>query len=208
MSIFKDKTAKRQTTVELPSEVIIGENRNLCHGVYLTIRLLGVNFSDSRCHTFLACLVIACFVSCSAPLSKESYLKKYNTFIVEISEKSKTYDDKEWQIMTEKHEKFSGEWYDKFKDDFTFKEEVAIKAYQAKFYYHRTLNQSTSIIKQLLDSLNIKEMKKQLQYYVDNDMQTDLQKFYNEAKKAGKEAEEAVLEILEELKINIEELKK
>ena len=143
--------------------------------------------------------------SCSTPLSKESYLKKFDDFIAEISENHKTYDENTWQKMTEKYEKFSGEWYDKFKNDFTLKDHIAIKANQAQWYYYSVLNETVSV-KELLEALDVKGIKEQVRYYIDNNMQDDLQKFYDEAKKISKEALEAITEILDELEINIEKL--
>jgi hypothetical protein len=151
--------------------------------------------------------VMLCLAACS-PTSKESYMEKFGAFIAEVSDNYKTYDDKAWEKQTEKYSKFSGEWYDKFKDKFTLKDQIAIKANQAKWYYYRNLKDATSTIRQLLDALDVKGMKKQLQYYIDNNMQSDLQNFYEDAVKAGKDAEEAITEILEELNIKIEDLQK
>jgi hypothetical protein len=148
-----------------------------------------------------------CLAACS-PKSKEAYMDKFDTFVAEVSDNHKTYDDKMWEKQAEKYDKFSGEWYNKYKDEFTMKDLLTIKANQAKWYYYRNLNDVTSTVKQLLDVLDIKEIKKQLQYYIDNNMQSDLQKFYEDAIKAGKDAEEAVTEILEELNIKIEDLQK
>jgi len=152
-------------------------------------------------------LVIVALVAanCSTPMSKESYLKKFDSFISEISENHKTYGENEWQKMTEKYEKFSGEWYDKFKDDFTLKEHITIKANQGKWYYYRFMSETVSV-KELLESLDIKGVREQLQYYIDNNMQDDLQKFYEEAKNIGEGALGTITEILEELEVNIEAL--
>ena len=62
-------------------------------------------------------LIAIIATSCSTPLNKESYLKKFDAFVSEVSENCKTYSDKDWEKKTEKYEKFSGEWYEKFKND-------------------------------------------------------------------------------------------
>ncbi|MDR2129747.1 MAG: hypothetical protein LBP56_01035 [Odoribacteraceae bacterium] len=155
----------------------------------------------------VTCAVIACVVACS-PMSKEAYLEKYNAFISEISEHHESYDDETWEKQSEKYEKFSGEWYDQFKEELTLKDQITVKANQAKWYYYRNLNEATSTIKHLLDALDVKGIKKQIQYYIDNDMQSDLQKFYEDAKKAGKDAVKAVTEILNELNVKMENIEK
>ena len=87
---------------------------------------------------FITSTVIVGLTACS-PMSKESYLKKYDAFISEVSDNYKSYDKKTWAKQTKKYEKFSGEWYNKFKDDFTLKDQISIKANQAKWYYYRNL---------------------------------------------------------------------
>ena len=145
-------------------------------------------------------------VSCSTPASKEKYLKKFDAFVSEVVENHDSYTDEEWEKMTEKYEKFSGEWYDKFKDDFTTKEKISVRAIQAKFNYYLILDQSVSGVKQMFDSFSVKELNEQVQYYINNNMQDDLQKFYKDVQKAGKDTEEVLLEILKELNVNIDDL--
>jgi hypothetical protein len=143
--------------------------------------------------------------ACS-PMSKESYLERFDEFVSEVSNNCKTYDDRAWAKQSKKYEKFSGMWYDRFKDEFTLKDQIRIKANQAKWYYYRNLNETASTIKQLLDAVDIKGMKQKVRYYIDNDMQGDLQKFYNDAQKAGKDAKDALEEILKELNVKMDEL--
>jgi len=153
---------------------------------------------------FIAIMVF----SCSTPLSKESYLKKFEAFTAKVSDKGESYSKKDWIKATERYEKFSGEWYEKFKDDFTWQEKLKITGLKTKFQYYRVLYQSTAAIKDLLNALNIKDIKEKIQYYINHNMENDLSQLYNEAIKAGGAAEKAVMEILKELQVNIEELKK
>lgn len=152
-------------------------------------------------------IVMIVITACS-PMTKESYLERYDEFSREISENYKSYSDEDWQKMSEKYDRFSGEWYNKFKDEFTLKDEIAISAYRVKWHYCRNLNEVTDAVKQLFESLDIKGMKEQAQFYIENNMTDDLQKFYEEATKAGKEAQDAVTEILEELNVQLDELQK
>ena len=138
-----------------------------------------------------------------APMSKEAYLKKYDAFIVEVSENGKSYDAEAWEKAAIQYEKFSGEWYNKFKEEMTLVEKLKVTKNQTQFYYYRNLSQGMSTAKEILKSLNIGEIKQQIRYYIDNNMESDLQKFYNDAVKAGKEAEEVVTKILNELNVKI-----
>ena len=157
--------------------------------------------------TFVACVAMTCMVACS-PMTKESYLKKYDGFITEVSENYKDYDEKAWAKHTEKYEKFSGEWHEKFKDEFTLQEKLKITGLQVKFNYYSTLSQTSSMFKDILDVLNAQEIKKIVQSYKDDGMVAELEQLYREACETGKAAEKAITEILKELQIDIEELQK
>jgi hypothetical protein len=154
---------------------------------------------------FFASATMVVMAAC-APMTKESYLEKYDNFVTEVLENYKSYTDEDWRKMAEKHEQFSGQWYSKFEKELTLKDEIAIKTNQAKWYYYSNLNAATSTAKQLFESLDVKGIKEQVQYYIDNNMQSDLQKLYSDAQKAGKDTQEAVMEILEELNVQIDEL--
>ena len=78
-------------------------------------------------------IIILLVVNCSTPLSKENYLEKFDAFISKVSENYKTYSAKDWEKKTEKFEKFSSEWYEKFKDDFIWQEKVKITINKTKF---------------------------------------------------------------------------
>ena len=151
-------------------------------------------------------LLVVGVTSCSIPLSKESYLEKLDLFVSEVSENYKTYSDKDWEKKTEKFEKFSGEWYEKFKDDFTWKEKIKVAANIAKFSYYKTLSQLSSTAKDLFDTFNVKEAKEKVKNYIQNDMGNGLNHFYEEALKAGSAAGETLTEILEDLQNNLEQL--
>jgi hypothetical protein len=161
----------------------------------------------NRLTSLAICLAMACLVACT-PRVKESYMKEFNSFVAEVSENYKTYDDKTWEKQVKKYEKLSGEWYNKFKEEFTLQDEIAIKANQVKWHYYYNLNAAMSTVKELFESLDVKGMTRQVQHYINNNMQDDLKKFCEEAKKAGKEAEACLAGILEELNVKIDEWQK
>jgi len=157
-------------------------------------------------HLYFSAMIIV-VVGCSAPMSKESYLKKFNAFITEVSENHKTYSEKDWERQTKKYQKFSGEWYEKFKSDFTFREEVVIRGNRTKWQYYLRLNQASAFVRGTIDRLSIREMKDQVEFFINNNMKDDLLKFYEDAQKAGKDAQNAVNDIFKELQINVNELR-
>jgi len=143
---------------------------------------------------------------CSTPFNKETYLKNFETFMSEVSVNYKNYSDKDWEMKNEEFEKFTGIWYEKFEKEFTLRENIKITGYQVKFQYYSALSETSSVFKEILDLFNVKEIKAKVNEYINNDMKTELKHLYEEASKAGKEAEEAINEMLKDLQVTIEEL--
>ena len=156
-----------------------------------------------KLHCISVALLVFVATSCSTPMSKESYLEKFDAFVSEISKDYKTYSDKEWEKKTEEFEKFSGSWYEKFKDDFTLRENLKITAYTAKFQYYKTLSQSSSAFKELLDIFNVNEWKEKAQSCI-NTVEADLNHLSEEIIKAGNAAEETLSEIFKDWQVDIE----
>ncbi|MDR1222569.1 MAG: hypothetical protein LBL07_06780 [Tannerella sp.] len=155
----------------------------------------------------LSFLLILSIAGCSC-YSKERYLKDFEKFITDVSQNHKSYDDKKWEKQTARYEKFTGEYYEKFEDDFTLKEKITVTGYKVKFNYFKKADQASSAIQALFDALKVDDIKKQLEYYIENDMQDEIRQFYDEAKKAGKEVESTVTDLLEDLNVNLNELKR
>ena len=159
-----------------------------------------------KCYVFVLLIVALILGSCGAPDTKKAYLEKFEAFVADVSRSCKTYSEKDWEKAVEKYEKYAGEWYDKFKDDFTIKDKFKITGYHAKFNYCRTLDKAVTDIQQLFESINVKKIKDQIQYYIDNDMDDGLKKLVEEAGKAGSEAKRAVDKVLDELDVDIKKL--
>ena len=151
-------------------------------------------------------MVVTTVVGCSVPLSKESYLKNFDDFVSDVADNHKAYSEKDWQRKSEKFEKFSGVWYEKFLDDFTLQEKLKITTNKAKYHYYSKLAQASSMFNEMFDALNVGEIKSNVQNLINTGMESELKQLYQEAQKAGKAAEEIVKEIFNELKINIDEL--
>ena len=128
--------------------------------------------------------------------------------MTEIAENHKNYSEKDWRKQTQKYEKFSGKWYQKFKDDLTVRDQIAVRAYQAKWHYYRDVLTTASTVQQLLETVDVKAMRERVEYFLENNMLTEIQSLYEEARQAGVDIMEAVAEIFDELQINLEELQK
>ena len=93
---------------------------------------------------FLLVLVF-CLTSC-APMSKEAYLDDFSDFIKEVAENHESYSAKDWRKASEKYEKFTGDWYDKFEEELSFSEKAKVKAFQAKWLYYSEMEDAVETV--------------------------------------------------------------
>ncbi len=146
----------------------------------------------------LRVVALLLFVSCS-PQSKESYLERYKDFIENTGNNSLNYTEKEWQEADEKYQKYTGIWHDKFKEEFTWKEEILLSKYKFQYNFFKAEYHSKDFFNSYIEA-NYESLKKQIKYYYDNEMNDDIEKMLKTAKKAGKESYEIIEGILNDLK--------
>lgn len=132
-------------------------------------------------------------VSC-APLSKDSYMKRFSEFTQEVTRNCKSYDSDDWKRMSRKYDTFSGKWYEKFKEEMSMKEVLLVRSYQARWWYNR----GSSVLNDVV------EVEQLIRFYVENDMQSDLQRICEEAHRIGGETEKTVNEVLKKLNITVD----
>lgn len=153
----------------------------------------------------LYCSAILLFLlnfSC-APQSKESYLEDYGKFMNDVAEEKKHFTDKQWAELDEKHEKFTGEWYDKFEEDFTFQDLIVLK--KNEFQYNFTkINKKSSLFLNVFQSKDAELLKERIKYYKENDMNDDLELLKKQADEMGVSATIMLEKVLVELNKEIE----
>ncbi len=155
----------------------------------------------------MAVIVLMTSASC-VPSSKDKYLQEFDGFIQEVSDNYKTYTEQEWARMSEKYEKFVGEWYDKYESELTTKEELHVISNQTKWFYFEKVMNGISALDEAVQSIDTEKLKKDIEFYVKNDMMDDLENLYDSAVKKGKEAEKAVKELLEEMDVAVDDIRK
>jgi len=138
-------------------------------------------------------------ISCSAPQSKDSYLEKFGNFIQEVQNEHLTYNDEDWNQSDLKFERFTGEWYDKFSDELVLSDEVTIKGYQAQYYLYKASDGTNDFFDEYLKD-DFERLREDVKYYIENDMENDLQKLIEKAEEAGDTAVYILNEIIEDLK--------
>lgn len=139
-------------------------------------------------------------MSSCAPQTKESYMENYRQFITEVERDCEGYSEEDWYRADESFDKFRGEYYYLFEDEFDWKDEVVL----AKYVVQYNLSKAKGVSKDFFDLYlndDIDKMKEQVKYYLENEMDDDLEFLLEQAKEIGDSAVSIINEIVEELEI-------
>ena len=145
----------------------------------------------------LAILLLAC-----SPATKDDYMQEYAEFVESVEEKNKQEEIVEWESLDKEYDYYSDELYTKFKDELTLKDVIKVNAYKLRF---ETQRHKSSIIESLFGKEDIDEVKKKLEDYIKNEMDDDVDKLVKEAQRVSEEFGEAVKDLADELKREIED---
>ena len=143
-------------------------------------------------------ILLALLLSSCSPQTKESYLEDYEAFVNQVDKENKDYTDEDWKEIEEEYEKYNGEWYNKFEDEFTWKEELVLTKYQFQFNLMR-LKYDSEDIGNLFNKEDYTELKKQLKYYTENKMDSDIAFIMEQAAEMGTAYAELVDSLLTNL---------
>ncbi|SET73086.1 hypothetical protein SAMN05444285_12157 [Draconibacterium orientale] len=139
-------------------------------------------------------LIVCCLLwlfACSAPISKEDYLDRFERFVERVENNHKKYGKKDWEWADEKFEKYNWEWYLEYRDDFTIEDQLKIKGLIIKYH---ALKNKTSVGDMLRDLFkdDVNKIGDKIEKYVDEDLDEDLDKIIDGATEIGDSAIKAM----------------
>lgn len=136
--------------------------------------------------------------SCFAPANKEVYLEKFEQFIEKVEKGHEQYTADDWQWADKRYKKFSGEWYRKFKGEYTLEDQIRIKGLIVTYKMLKGNMDTNSTLNDLFRE-DLDDFKKRLDDYLENDADEDLEKLKEEAEKMGDSAIRLLDEVLRDL---------
>lgn len=137
--------------------------------------------------------------SCFSPASKESYLDRYERFIDNVEKNHRNYTKNDWDYADKRFKKFSQEWYGEFKKDLSLSEQVKTMSLAAKYVAFKGKSEIDAFSDEIFRK-DAKDMKEKIQYYIDHNMDEDLQKLKEGAKEIGDSTLSVVEDIIRDLK--------
>lgn len=144
-------------------------------------------------------IILAIFmVSCLTPSSKESYLEKFERFVDRVEQNHEKYTEKDWEWAEEQFQKYSSDWYLKFKSEYTFHDQIKIKGFIIRYHSYKTRQDVGEVLNQLFKE-DVDDVRKKVKEYIDNDMDEDLDKLLDGAAAIGDSAVKVLEDIIKEL---------
>ncbi|MEN8115623.1 MAG: DUF6565 domain-containing protein [Bacteroidota bacterium] len=147
---------------------------------------------------FLLVVIAVFMVSCGEPASKESYLERFDKFVNRVENNHENYTQKDWEWADTQFEKYNSEWYLKFRDEFTLKDQIKIKGLIIEYHSYKNNEDVDEMLKELFKD-DVENIREKVEEYIDNDMEEDLDKLIEGAAEIGDSAVKALEDIIEEL---------
>lgn len=142
--------------------------------------------------------MVVFMASCLAPTSKESYLAKFEKFVDRVEENHEKYNDKDWEWTDSQFNKFNGEWYLKYRNEFNLSDQIKIKSLIIRYHSYKSKDDVNEVLK-LLFKEDVDDVRKKVEDYIDNDMDEDLEIIMEGAAAIGDSAVKVLEDIIEEL---------
>ena len=150
-------------------------------------------------YKFIPPLIMLIFlVSCLPPKNKEAYILGFEKFVDRVEENHKNYNKKDWEWADSQFNKYSAEWYTKFKGEYTIDDQIKIKTFILKYNSFRNNEDIGKILKDLFKE-DVEKMKGKVEEYIDKDMEEDLEKLIDGATEIGDSAIKVLEEIIEKI---------
>ncbi|MBN1184240.1 MAG: hypothetical protein JXB49_18265 [Bacteroidales bacterium] len=145
----------------------------------------------------LSQFLIISIISCSTPASKESYLKKFESFINEVEIEYHEYNGEDWDKADKKYQRFSENWYDKFKEDLTTSEKLTVMGFESRYYLYKAAYSAKDYFDSYLEEDYIK-LREKVRYYIENDLDDDLNSLIEKAKETSDTAFQVLDKIIQD----------
>lgn len=131
--------------------------------------------------------LMAINVSCTAPKTKGAYLDEFETFMENVEKNYQNFNNRQWEKYDEKYKKFTGEWQNKFQNEFNYYDEAKIIKYEIQYNSYKIKSSVLDLIEISNDDFETfnQEVKNKVKYYIENDLEDDLDIFLEEASKVS-----------------------
>lgn len=149
---------------------------------------------------FLLFLSVTSFfiASCVIPASKERYIANFERFVKDIEKNAENFKPKDWHWANKRYGLYSDEWYKKFSDELSLKEQLEIAALKIRF---QAVRESKGIRRKYDQKIkeDLERLGDDVDKYLDENLEKDLDKLSKGAREIGDSAVKVVEDLMKEL---------
>ena len=155
---------------------------------------------------WIKCSIFVCLVflmaSCLAPTNKKDYLTSFETFVENVEENHKKYNEKDWEYSEKRLDKFNAKWYNEFKEELTLEEKLKVKELVIRYHASKNDESLGKLLRDLFSNgMGTNELSEDLQEYIQNNVDGDLNEIINDAFTIGDSALKVVEEVLDAVEL-------
>lgn len=147
-------------------------------------------------------MMVLMLTACAEPRSKEAYMNDFRTFVSNVEQQPNKDAPDYWQNADLTYEKYAGQWYAKFRDQLTWRDELAIAQLQVRYNVIRSAHMAKKLTQDT--RLEYIQLRQQLQTYMENDMQADIDRLIETVRASGAMVESEINALLEEVSKDVE----
>lgn len=139
------------------------------------------------------------FNSCMVPVNKEAYLENFERFIRDVEKNGEKFTRSDWKWANKKFSRYTGEFYDKFRDDLTMEEKIEVTLLKGRYLAAKGTSEVGRAIRENLEE-GIDNLGKDVKKYLDENLDEDLEEISKGAREIGDSAVKVMEDVLKELK--------
>jgi hypothetical protein len=144
-------------------------------------------------------LVMLVVSSCVIPVSKERYLANFERFVNNVEKNSKDFKRKDWRWADKRYRLYSDNWYEKFREELTLKEQLQIAGMKIRYMALKEGSKMRRIVDEKLAE-DIEKLGEDMGKYFDENLERDVDRLTKGAREIGDSAVKVVEDILKEIR--------
>lgn len=153
---------------------------------------------------YLFFVIVIILVSACGPANKDAYLHQFEDFVAEVASNGKEYDAGDWEWAEKEFDKFSGRYYDQFREELSWREAARVKKYEIQYYYYSSSQKVVTAFDELFSDEGQEKLIHQVEFYVEHEMEDDLRLLVLKAEEKSIRAKQKVMSIIKDLGYSLE----
>ena len=149
--------------------------------------------------TILLLLLVFSVSSCLVPDTKETYLRNFERFVKDVEKNNAEFTGTDWKWANKRFSKYSGEWYDKFRDDLRMEDKIQVSLLRSRYLAVKEISKIGRYMNDDLD-MHFEKLGDDIKNYMEKDLNKDIDEITRGAREIGDSAVKVMEDVLDQFK--------